>query len=262
VVLVGGSYIACEVAASLTELGKQCTLLMLERAPLCTGFGDDAGRFFERLLREKGVEMITADGLAGFEGDGRVERVLTESGRTLEADMVVMGTGAVPDVMLARAAGLELGETGGIACSSRLETSVPGIWAAGDTCEYESVLHGRRIRIEHWEVALAQGKAVAAAIAGRPGDFTEVPYFWSDLSDWATLEYVGPAHSWDREIVRGSFEEGRFIVFYLSGDRLVAALTVGRPEDLAQAHRLLATGADLSGRADALADESVDLGEL
>ncbi len=257
VVLIGGSYIACEVAASLTSMGKRCTLVMLEDAPLCTGFGQQVGRHFAGVLESHGIELVTADPLAGFEGDGRVARVLTESGRSVEADMVVMGTGAVPDVMLARASGLELGETGGVACSSRLETSAPGVWAAGDACEYESVLHGRRMRIEHWEVALAQGKAAAAAIAGRPGDFAEVPYFWSDLADWCTLEYVGPAESWDREVVRGSFDDGRFTVFYVSGDRLAAALTVGRPEDLAHAHR--PTRADLSGRADALADESVDL---
>jgi 3-phenylpropionate/trans-cinnamate dioxygenase ferredoxin reductase subunit len=262
VVLVGGSYIACEVAASLTHMGKQCTLVMLEPAPLCTGFGDDVGAFFAGVLRERGIELVTADPLAGFEGDGRVARVLTEAGRSIDADLVVMGTGAMPDVMLARSSGLELGETGGIACSARLETSAPGIWAAGDSCEYESVLHRRRMRIEHWEVALAQGKAAAAAVAGRPADFAELPYFWSDLADWCTLEYVGPAYEWDREVVRGSFDDGSFTVFYLSGDRMAAALTVGRPEELAQAHRLIAQGTDLAGRADALADESTDLSEL
>jgi 3-phenylpropionate/trans-cinnamate dioxygenase ferredoxin reductase subunit len=262
VVLVGGSYIACEVAASLTAMGKRCTLVMLEPAPLSTGFGEDVGRFFAGVLRERGVELVTADPLAGFEGDGRVSRVLTESGRSVDADMVVMGTGAIPDVMLARASGLALGDTGGIECSSRLETSVPGIWAAGDSCEYDSVLHRRRMRIEHWEVALAQGKAAAAAVAGRPAEFAEVPYFWSDLADWCTLEYIGPASEWDREVVRGSFDDGSFTVFYLAGGRLAAALTVGRPEDLAQAHRMLATGVDLSGRAEALADEGADLSAL
>jgi 3-phenylpropionate/trans-cinnamate dioxygenase ferredoxin reductase subunit len=239
---VGGSYIACEVAASLTSLGKRCTLVMVESAPMCTGFGDDVGRFFHGVLESNGVELVTADPLAGFEGEGRVARVLTESGRALDADMVVMGTGAVPDVMLARASGLELGESGGVACSARLETSAPGIWAAGDACEYHSVLHGRRMRIEHWEVALAQGKAAAAAIAGRPADFAEVPYFWSDLADWCTLEYVGPAASWDDEVVRGSVDDGEFTIFYLDGGRVVAALTVGRSDDLDRARELMISG--------------------
>ncbi len=203
---------------------------------------------------------MCGDPLAAFEGASeRVERVLTESGRSLDADLVVMGTGAVPDVMLARSAGLELGETGGVACSSTLATSAEGVWCAGDACEYDSVLHGRRVRIEHWEVARAQGKAVAAAVAGRAADFAEVPYFWSDIADWATVEYVGAEASWDREIVRGSIDSGEFAVFYVAGSRLVAALSVGRPEDLMQARRLLAAAV---ARTPALADQGRPLRAL
>jgi 3-phenylpropionate/trans-cinnamate dioxygenase ferredoxin reductase subunit len=241
VVLIGGSYIACEVAASLTARGKRCTLVMQEELPLSLGFGRTAGEFFAGVLEEHGISWVGGDGLARFEGDGRVARVVTESGRVLDADLVVMGTGAVPDVMLARSAGLSLGETGGIACSSVLETSAPGVWAAGDACEYESVVHGRRLRVEHWEVARAQGAAVAAAIMGSREPFAEIPYFWSDLADWCTLEYVGPASSWDREVVRGSVDDGVFTIFYLEGGRVVAALTVGRSEDLDRARVLMAS---------------------
>jgi 3-phenylpropionate/trans-cinnamate dioxygenase ferredoxin reductase subunit len=262
VVLIGGSYIACEVAASLTAMGKRCTMVMLEDAPLSTHFGPAVGAFFGDLLRSRGIELVCGDPLASFEGDAeRVERVLTESGRSLDADLVVMGTGAVPDVMLARSAGLELGETGGVACSSTLATSAEGVWCAGDACEYDSVLHGRRVRIEHWEVARAQGKAVAAAVAGRAADFDEVPYFWSDIADWATVEYVGAEASWDREIVRGSMESGEFAVFYVAGSRLVAALSVGRAEDLMHARRLLASGGALRDPS-VLADQGADLSEL
>ena len=262
VVLIGGSCVACEVAASLTQLGKRCTMVMVEDAPLSAHFGPRVGAFFAELLRGRGVELVTGDPLAAFEGgDTRVARVVTESGRSVEADLVVMGTGAVPDVMLARSAGLELGETGGVACSAQLATSAAGVWCAGDACEYDSVLHGRRMRIEHWEVALAQGKAVAAAVAGRPADFAEVPYFWTDLADWATAEHVGAASAWDREIVRGSFDDGEFAVFYLDGGRLVAALSVGRPEDLMQARRLLAAGGEI-GDPSVLADQGADLSEI
>jgi 3-phenylpropionate/trans-cinnamate dioxygenase ferredoxin reductase subunit len=239
VVLVGGSYIACEVAASLTAQGKKCTLVMQEDGPLSLGFGPIAAEFFAGVLRDHGVEWVAGDALGRFEGDGRVARVVTESGKALDADMVVMGTGAVPDVMLARSAGLELGETGGIACSSVLETSVPRIWAAGDACEYDSVVHGRRLRIEHWEVARAQGAAVAAAIMGSREPFAEIPYFWSDLADWCTLEYVGPADQWDEEVVRGSVDDGEFTIFYRDGGRVVAALTVGRSDDLDRARELM-----------------------
>jgi 3-phenylpropionate/trans-cinnamate dioxygenase ferredoxin reductase component len=271
VVLVGGSYIACEVAASLTALGKPCTMVMVEDAPLSTHFGPQVAAYVAELLRSRGIELVCGDPLAGFVGDtqtaspsgtgGRLEAVETESGRLVDADMAVMGTGAVPDVMLARSSGLSLGETGGVACSSTLETSAPGVWCAGDACEYDSVLHGRRMRIEHWEVARAQGKAAAAAVAGRPADFDEVPYFWCDLADWATLEYVGSAASWEREIVRGSIDGGEFAVFYVEGSRLVAALSAGRPEDLMHARRLLAAGGELAD-AEVLGDLGSDLSEL
>jgi 3-phenylpropionate/trans-cinnamate dioxygenase ferredoxin reductase subunit len=251
VVLVGGSYIACEVAASLTTQGKRCTMVMPEDGPLSLGFGPTAATFFAGVLRDHGIAWVSGDGLGRFEGSGgRVSRVVTESGRALDADLVVMGTGVIPDVMLARSAGLELGETGGVACSATLETSAEGVWAAGDACEYDSVVHGRRMRIEHWEVARAQGAAVAAAILGSREPFAEIPYFWSDLADWCTLEYVGPAGEWDEEVVRGSPADGEFTIFYLRGGRVVAALTVGRSADLDRARELMRSG------------ETVDAGAL
>jgi 3-phenylpropionate/trans-cinnamate dioxygenase ferredoxin reductase subunit len=262
VVLIGGSYIACEVAASLTTMGKRCTLVMLEDAPLSTHFGEAAGGFFAGVLAEHGIECVTADPLARFEGEGRVQRVVTESGRVLDADLVVLGTGAMPDVMLARSSGLELGETGGVRCSQTLETSVEGIWAAGDPCEYESVVHGRRLRVEHFEVAAAQGRAAAAAMLGQAEPYAVVPYFWSDLSDWCSLEYVGPAESWDREVVRGSLDDGEFTIFYLAEGRLAGALALGRSEDIEHATRLIAGREQLGERADALGDLGTDLAGL
>ena len=241
VVLIGGSYIACEVAATLTGMGCRCTLVMLEDAPLSTGFGRQAGAYFAGLLRDRGVELVTGDGLARFEGGERVERVVTESGRALDAGMVVMGTGAVADVMLARAAGLELSESsGGVECDATLRTSAEGIWAAGDICDYDSVVHGRRMRIEHWEVAKAQGAHAARAMLGSADPFAEVPYFWSDLADWASLEYVGPASEWDEEVVSGSVEDGKFAVDYMAGGRLAARLSVNGFGDLDEARRLIA----------------------
>ncbi len=264
VVLIGGSYIASEVAASLTELGSVCTLVMLEPVVLSRGFGETAGRFFQDRLEERGITVYGDDALERFEGaDGRVTRVITKAGHELEADAVVMGTGAMPDVMLARAAGLELGESGGIRVDAHLQTSAPGIYAAGDVAEYESVVHGgRRMRIEHWDVAFNQGKTVALNMLGRKQPHDVVPYFFSDLSDWASLEYVGPAYEWDREIVRGSPEDGEFIVFYMQEGRVAGALSVGRSDDLEHARRLLAADTDVADRVDELGDLSTDLASV
>jgi len=263
VVLIGGSYIASEVAASLTELGSTCSLIMLESVLLSRGFGDRAGRFFQDRLQEHGIQVYGDDSLARFEGaDGKVTRVITESGLELEADAVVMGTGVVPDVMLARGAGLQLGESNGVVVDSRLQTSVEGVYAAGDIAEYDSVIHQRPIRVEHWDVAFNQGKTVALNMLGRDQPHDVVPYFFSDLSNWASLEYVGPAAQWDQEVVRGSIPDGEFSVFYFDQGRLAAALSVGRSGDIEQASRLLAAREHLGERAESLADLSTDLASL
>jgi 3-phenylpropionate/trans-cinnamate dioxygenase ferredoxin reductase subunit len=165
--------------------------------------------------------------------------------------------------MLARAAGLELGRHGGIHVDSRLRTSAPGIYAAGDVAEYESVIHGgRRMRIEHWDVAFNQGKTAALNMLGADRPHDVVPYFFSDLSDWASLEYVGPALRWDREVVRGSIDGGEFSVFYLQDGHVAGALSVGRSEDLDHARRWLQSGAAIGDGADALGDLSTDLASL
>jgi 3-phenylpropionate/trans-cinnamate dioxygenase ferredoxin reductase component len=219
VVCVGGSYIGSEVAASLTELGKRVTVLMQEAHPLERQFGPTVGAHVRALLEAHGVEVIGSDEVERFEpagdgdGDERVARVVTKGGRTLEAGAVVCGVGAQPDVMLARKSGLVLGDLGGVRCDSRLRASAAGVFAAGDICEYDSVLHGRVVRIEHEEVAAAQGATAARNMLGADVAHDVVPYFFSDLSDWASMEYVGPAAAWDEEVVRGEPGNGPFSVW-------------------------------------------------
>jgi 3-phenylpropionate/trans-cinnamate dioxygenase ferredoxin reductase subunit len=263
VVLIGGSYIACEVAASLTDLGCSCSLVMLEPVPLSIGFGEHVGRYFQGRLEEHGITFHGEDSLARFEGaDGRVTKVVTEGGLELEADAVVVGVGVNPDVMLARSAGLALGETGGVLVDSRLETQVPGVYAAGDIADYDSVANHRRVRVEHWDVAFNMGKTVALNMLGRDQPHDVVPYFFSDLSDWASLEYVGPAAQWDEEVVRGSLDEHEFSMWYLDGGRVAGALSVGRSDDLEHARRLIVSAADVGDRVAELGDVSTDLAAI
>jgi len=228
IVCVGGSYIGCEVAATMTTLGRRCTIVMQEDEPLERSFGRRVGAWVRRLLESRGVEIVGGAEVQRFEGSGdRVERVVLADGRAVEADVVVCGVGANPDVMLARKAGLELGETGGVRCDSRLATGFDGLYAAGDVCEYDSVIHGRRLRVEHEEAAAAQGRTVAANMLGAGQEHLDAPYFWTDLADWATLEYVGPAEAWDEEVVEGDLDSGSFSVSYLRDGRLEAFLRVG-----------------------------------
>jgi 3-phenylpropionate/trans-cinnamate dioxygenase ferredoxin reductase subunit len=261
VVLIGGSFIACEVAASLTLMGKRCTVVMQEQATFERNFGPRCGRFFQELLESHGVIFHPADELERFEGDGRVAKVITRGGLELAADAVVVGAGVSPDVQLAKKAGLGIGEQGGVRCSSRLEASVPGVFAAGDICEYDSVIHGGApLRLEHWDVAFNQGKTAALNMLGRDVPHEVVPYFYSVLGTWGELEYVGPAYEWHEEIVRGSLADGRFTNWYLKDGAVKAALTFGRSDDLDAARRLIVGGGALteSERA-ALGDLHADL---
>lgn len=259
VVLIGGSYIGTEVAATLSAGGSSCSILMQEDIVLSRLFGDEVGGFFQGVLTEHGVEIHGGDELERFEGaDGRVTRVVTKGGLELDCDMVVIGAGVAPDVMLAKAAGLEIGAGGGVACSSRLETSAPGIYAAGDMCEYDSVIHGEAIRIEHWDVAFNHGKTAALNMLGRDVPHDVVPYFFSDLADWASMEYVGPGAG--EVTIRGSLDDGGFTAFYLDGGRVAAALSVGRSEDLEHARRWIVEAGSPDPRL--LADLGTDLASL
>ncbi|HZV73409.1 MAG TPA: FAD-dependent oxidoreductase [Conexibacter sp.] len=265
VVLIGGSYIGCEVAASLVAADHaSCEIVMQEAITLERGFGAQAGRFFQDRLEEHGIVVHGEDALKRFEGaDGRVTHVVTQQGKRLEADCVVIGAGVLPDTMLARSAGLTLDdERGGIRCDAQLRTSAPGVWAAGDVASWDSAPNGRRIRVEHWDVAFSHGKTVALNMLGQQVEHDVVPYFFSDLADWASLEYVGPAASWDREIVRGSLDDGAFSVWYLADGRVEGALSVGRSEDLAHARRLIVRRTALGDRADALGDLDSELAAL
>jgi 3-phenylpropionate/trans-cinnamate dioxygenase ferredoxin reductase subunit len=261
VVLIGGSYIGCEAAASLTAQGKKCTIVAMEDVALSRTFGERAGRWFQGRLEEHGVEFHGGETLSAFEGDGRVRAVVTESGLTVECDTVVVGAGVRPDAMLAQRAGIEVGD-GGIVCDSKLRTSADGIYAAGDCCSYDSVVHGRRIHVEHWDVAMQQGQHAGANMLGADADYEVVPYFFSDLADWASLEYVGPAYEWDQEVWRGSAEDGEFSVWYLQDGRVAGCLSVDRSEDLAEARRMLAEGVDVSAAVPKLEDPSVDLASI
>ena len=234
-------------------------MVMLEDVVLERHFGATVGGFFQAVLERHGVAVHGGQELERFEGaEGRVSKVVTKSGLELHCDLVVIGAGVAPDVTLAKSAGLELGEAGGVRCSSRLETSAAGVYAAGDICEYDSPLHGRPIRIEHWDVAFNHGKTAALNMLGRGVEHDVVPYFFSDLADWASFEYVGPGSG--DAVIRGSLDDGDFTAFYVDGGKVTAALTVGRSDDLEHAQRFMR--GESTPEPAALTAEGTDLSSL
>ncbi|MDT4930446.1 MAG: 3-phenylpropionate/trans-cinnamate dioxygenase ferredoxin reductase component [Pseudonocardiales bacterium] len=261
VVLVGGSYIGCEVAATLTATGKRCTVLMRENTCFEHHLGSRGGRFLQDVLEQRGVRFVAGDELERFEGDGsRVTHVVTRAGRALAAQAVVVGVGAQPDVRLARGAGLRLGATGGVHCDAQLRTSARGIFAAGDMCEWDSAAHRGRARVEHWDVAAGQGRAAAANMLGGNHPYAEIPTFWSDLADWVTIRFHGVVAG-DTRIERGAPQDGAFSIWYLDGEELRGVLSIGRDQDLSPADRLIGTQLSAEQRA-AISDPHIDLAEL
>jgi 3-phenylpropionate/trans-cinnamate dioxygenase ferredoxin reductase component len=260
VAVIGGSYIGTELAASFTKIGKHCELIMLEAVTHERFYGPEVGRYFHDLLVEHGVRIHGSQELERFEGSERVERVVTKSGLAVDCDVVVIGAGVHPDIHLAEQAGIETDQ--GVLTDRYLETSAPGIFAAGDIAEYDSVVHRRRIRIEHWDVAFNQGKYAALNMLGQQKVYDVVPYFWSDLADWGGMEYVGPASEWDEVWFRGTVAEGRFTAWYVKDGKVAAALTVGRSDDLTVAAQLLAAGIDVRAHRALIEDPSADLSAL
>jgi 3-phenylpropionate/trans-cinnamate dioxygenase ferredoxin reductase subunit len=256
-VLIGGSYIGCEVAASLTAAhGVDCTIVMMEDVTFEPFFGEKVGRFFQTALEEHGVKVHGGQEVERFEGDGeRITKVVTKAGLELDCDFVVLGIGVTPEVSLAKGAGLAIGEQGGVKCSALLEASESNIFAAGDICEYYSPVHGKPMRIEHWDVAFNQGKTAAFNMLGRGLEHTVVPYFFSDLADWVSMEYVGPGSG--EPVIRGSMEEGEFTAFYVDDGEVKAALSIGRSDDLDHARRFISEKTKVESAA--LADSGADL---
>ncbi len=247
VVCVGGSYIGCESAATLTTLGKRVTVLLQEEEPMERAFGLKVGQWVRDVLAGHGVQVLGSVEVERFEGKGSASHASSWPAGAFDAELVVAGVGVTPDIMLARKAGLEIGERGGVRADARLRAhGAEGLYVAGDIAEYDSPAHGGAvIRVEHEEHAASQGRTVARNMLGADAEHTDVPYFFSDLADWASFEYVGPALTWDDEVLEGDMASGAFTVWYLADGKVAAMLSAGGHGDLERGKALIASGGAL-----------------
>ena len=223
VVVIGGGWIGAEVGASAREKGLEVTIVEQASVPLERVLGPEVGAVYRDIHRDHGAELLTGTGLEAFEGERVVERVRLDDGRTIDCDFVVVGVGVAPRTELAEAAGIDVDN--GILVSERLESSVPGVFAAGDVANASHPFYGRRIRVEHWANALNQGPAAARTMLGKEEPYERLPYFFSDQYD-VGMEYSGYATSWDQVVFRGDPGAREFIAFWLEGGRVVAGMNV------------------------------------
>jgi 3-phenylpropionate/trans-cinnamate dioxygenase ferredoxin reductase subunit len=253
-VIIGGGFIGLEVAAKAVSAGLRVTVIeglpqILSRVTI-----PKVSKFFESIHRAAGVNLITSGKIEKLVGAPRVTHVRLEDGTMIESDFILVGIGLLPNIDLAKSAGIECQD--GILVDQFTRTSDPAIVAAGDCTNHPSAYAKRRLRLESVQNAVDQARIAAATLCGQAKPYNTVPWFWSDQYD-IKLQVAGLSTGHDEWVLRGNPEGRSFSVFYLQSGRLIAADSINRMQDHMLARRLIADGAKLDSQI--LADESVSI---
>jgi 3-phenylpropionate/trans-cinnamate dioxygenase ferredoxin reductase subunit len=257
--IVGGGWIGLEVAASARSRGVDVTVVETARLPLMA-LGEEAARVFADLHAQHGVNLLLDTRVAAIStASGAATGLTLDDGSTLVADAILVAVGAAPNIELADAAGLEMGD-GGVLVDATLRSSDPDVFAVGDIAAAEHPFFKTRIRTEHWANALKQPAVAASNMVGKQAEYAELPYFFTDQFDLG-MEYVGHAPTYARVVFRGDVAGREFIAFWLDGeDRVLAGMNVNVWDVVDDVKALIASRAAVP--LDQLADPRRPLAEL
>ena len=230
--VVGGSFIGSEVAASLSMLGLEVTIVEMGDRLVPALASPELSEQVAELYREHGVELALGEQIEEFQANGlMLTGARTASGRVIEAFLAVVGVGVVPDVDYLEGSGIDLDN--GVVVDDHFRTSVEGVYAIGDVARFEDVVSGRARRIEHWSNADAQGAHLGRNLAGGRKGFEKVPAFFTKMFD-LQLQLLGDTDGADEIVLRGSISERNLVGFYLRDEQLVAAVLVGQAGDMVE----------------------------
>jgi len=253
-VIVGAGYIGLEVASVAVQHGLEVHVLEMESRVLQRVTTPEMSTYYHDLHTSRGVQIHTSTTVTGFEGDGRVSRVLCGD-KSFDTDLVIVGIGIVPNVEIAEAAGLECAN--GIVVDDHCRTSDPFIYAAGDCTNHPNPLLDRRLRLESVPNAMEQARVAAANICGGDKVYASIPWFWSDQYE-LKLQMVGFSSDGDTQIIRGDMDKNEFAVFYLRDGKVVAADAVNSAKEFMICKQLIGKPVDPK----VLADPDTDLKTL
>jgi 3-phenylpropionate/trans-cinnamate dioxygenase ferredoxin reductase subunit len=253
VVVIGAGWIGLEVAAAARQSGAEVTVLEFADVPLRAAMGEKLGSYFADLHRRNGVDLRLGIKVEGIEGDGSVTGVRA-GGELFPADLVVVGVGAIPNTELAAHAGLAVDN--GIVVDAHLRAQ-EGVYAVGDVANAFNTALDARLRVEHWDNAIKQGKLAGRVLLGEDASYDWLPYFYTDQFDLG-MEYVGRGSADDDVVIRGSLDSGEFIAFWLRDGVVTAGMNVNVWDVNKDLRALVGSRVD-SAR---LADESVELAAI
>jgi 3-phenylpropionate/trans-cinnamate dioxygenase ferredoxin reductase component len=242
VAVIGAGWIGSEVAASARQTGADVVLIATASVPLQRVLGDRVGHVFRKLHADNGVRLRLGVGVEELRGTGAVDEVVLTDGTTERADLVVVGVGVTPRTDLAEAAGVRVDD--GVVVDQHLESSVAGVYAAGDVASAWHPRYRRHVRVEHWANALNQGAAAGRNAAGRREVYDRLPYFFSDQYDLG-MEYVGLGSPSDDLVVRGDLDEREFIAFWHRDGAVTAAMNVNVWDVVDDLKAIIAAGRDV-----------------